>query len=192
MTSRAENVSRTSAAIESATLAELALVGYAGLRVAAVARRAGVATRTVYLHSPQKSQLVHDALRRRATAFAVRVARWRPSAGASAEAILNELVVFHRRSYRSEKRLLETLADGGLPPHSAALLRDLDGVRLRIIQRIMADIAHRGSLRVRTSDATALAHALMAYPTWRLAITGPAGRRAESLIATALRATLLV
>jgi len=191
LSTRAENVARTSAAIDSATLAELADVGYAGLRIAAVARRAGIATRTVYLHAPEKDELVHQALQRRASAFAVRVARWHPTAGIAAEAVLDELVVFHRRSYRSEKRLLETLVDGGLPPRSSAVLRQLDAVRLRIIQRTMTDLSHRGALRVRPSDATALAHALMAYPTWRLAVTGPAGRRAESLIAAALRATLL-
>ncbi len=191
MSTRAENVARTAGAIDAATLAELAQVGYAGLRVAAVARRAGVATRTVYLHAPDKDALVHGALQRRAAAFATRVARWRPTAGIAADSVLNELVVFHRRSYRSEKRLLETLVDGGLPPRSSAVLRQLDAVRLRIIQQTMTELGHRGALRVRPSDATALAHALMAYPTWRLAVTGPAGRRAESLIASALRATLL-
>ena len=38
----------------------------------------------------------------------------------------------------------------------------------------MSDLAHRGALSIRTLDAVALAHALLSYPTWRTALTGPA------------------
>ena len=43
----------------------------------------------------------------------------------------------------------------------------------------------------RPSDAIALAHALLSYPTWRTALTGPGRRRAPRLIYSALRSALL-
>jgi hypothetical protein len=46
-------------------------------------------------------------------------------------------------------------------------------------------------LRVRVAEAIALAHALLSYPTWRTALTGPAGRRAPRFVAAALRSALL-
>ena len=73
----------------------------------------------------------------------------------------------------------------------AALLRELDGVRLASITRTINDLARRGGLRVRPSDAIALSHALLSYPTWRTALTGPGRRRAPRLIYSALRSALL-
>jgi hypothetical protein len=102
------------------------------------------------------------------------------------------MVALHEREYRGESALLlETLVDGALPRAVARLLRDLDGVRLAVITRVMNDLAHRGALRVRTQDAIALAHALLSYPTWRTALTGPARRRAPRLVASALRSAVL-
>ena len=187
---RARKVARTSAAIETAALREVSRRGYHALRMTDVARRAHVAPRTLYLHAPSKERLVEQALRRRAAAQIARVERWRPRSE-SAVAILNELVALHEREYRQESVLLETLVDGALPPAAAAALRDLDGVRLALITRTMGDLARRGALRVRVGDAIALAHALLSYPTWRTALTGPARRRAPRLVAAALRSTVL-
>lgn len=187
---RARSVARTSAAIETATLREVARRGYHALRVTDVARRAHVAPRTVYLHAPSKERLVEQALRRRAAAQIARVERWRPRSEA-AVSVLNELVALHEREYRAESVLLETLVDGALPPVAAAPLRDLDNVRLAIITRTMNDLSRRGALRVRVGDAIALAHALLSYPTWRTALTGPARRRAPRLVAAALRSAVL-
>ena len=155
-----------------------------------VARRAHVAPRTLYLHALSKERLVEQALRRRATAQIARVERWRPRSEVP-ESILNELVALHEREYRLESVLLETLVDGALPRAVAAPLRDLDNVRLAIITRTMNDLARRGALRVRAGDAIALAHALLSYPTWRTALTGPARRRAPRLVAAALRSAVL-
>jgi AcrR family transcriptional regulator len=187
---RARKVARTSAAIETAALREVSRRGYHALRMTDVARRAHVAPRTVYLHAASKERLVEQALRRRAAAQIARVERWRPRSE-SPEAILNELVALHEREYRKESVLLETLVDGALPPAAAAALRDLDGVRLALITRTMSDLARRGALRVRVGDAIALAPALLSYPTWRTALTGPARRRAPRLVAAALRSTVL-
>ena len=188
---RARKTARTAVAIENAALREVARRGYPDLRVADVARRAHVSARTVYLHSASKERLVEQALRRRGAALIARVERWRPR-GDTPERILDEMVALHEREYRGESALLlETLVDGALPRAVARLLRDLDTVRLAAITRTMNDLAHRGALRVRTQDAIALAHALLSYPTWRTALTGPARRRAPRLVASALRSSLL-
>ena len=188
---RARRTARTATAIENAALREVARHGYPDLRVTDVARRAHVSTRTVYLHSTSKERLVEQALRRRGAALISRVERWRPR-GDTPEQILDEMVALHEREYRGESSLLlETLVDGALPRAVARLLRDLDGVRLAVIARTMTDLAHRGALRVRTQDAVALAHALLSYPTWRTALTGPARRRAPRLVASALRSAVL-
>ncbi len=187
---RARHAARTATSIELAALREVARRGYPALRVSDIARRARVAPRTVYLHAPSKERLVEQALRRRAAAQIARVERWRPRAE-SPDAILNEIVAFHEREYRAESVLLETLVDGALPRNVAALLKDLDSVRLGAITRTMNDLARRGALRVRAADAIALAHALLSYPTWRTALTGPARRRAPRLVAAALRSAVL-
>lgn len=54
---------RVVASVLSATLAELARVGYATLRLEDVAERAGVAKTTVYRRFPTKTDLVHAAIR---------------------------------------------------------------------------------------------------------------------------------
>ena len=188
---RARQTARTATSIENAALREVARRGYPDLRVTDVARRAHVSSRTVYLHSASKERLVEQALRRRGAALIARVERWRPRSD-TPEAILDEMVALHEREYRGESALLlETLVDGALPKRVAALLRDLDAVRLAVITRTMNDLAHRGALRVRTQDAIALAHALLSYPTWRTALTGPARRRAPRLVASALRSAVL-
>jgi len=188
---RARRTARTATAIESAALREVARRGYPDLRVTDVARRAHVSSRTVYLHSSSKERLIEQALRRRAAALISRVERWRPRSD-TPERILDDMVALHEREYRRESALLlETLVDGALPRRVAALLRELDVVRLAAIARTMNDLAHRGALRVRTQDAIALAHALLSYPTWRTALTGPARRRAPRLVANALRSAVL-
>ena len=187
---RARGRARTRAAIEAATLREAATRGYAGLRMTEVARRAKVAPRTLYLHAPSKERLVEATLRRHADTIVRRVERWQPR-GDTPEGILNELVALHERTYRTESATLETLTSGGVPRDVAEILRDLDAVRLALITRTFDGLARRRVLRVRLTEAIALAHALLAYPTWRTALTGPAGRRAPRLVAAALRSALL-
>ncbi len=188
---RARRTARTATAIENAALREVARRGYPDLRVSDVARRAHVSQRTVYLHASSKERLVEQALRRRGAALIARVEAWRPR-GETPERILDEMVALHEREYRGESALLlETLVDGALPRPVAALLRDLDRVRLAVITRTMNELAYRGALRIRAQDAIALAHALLSYPTWRTALTGPARRRAPRLVAQALRSTVL-
>lgn len=187
---RAVRTERTAAAIEAAALREVSLRGYRALRLDDVARRARVARRTLYLHAPSKERLLERALRGRADGLVRRVERWRPRSE-GAQDVIDDLVGLHARSYRAEKALLDVLLDGGLPRSGALILRELDGVRLAIISRTMADLGRRGALRIRSTDATALAHALLAYPTWRVALTGPAGRHARRVVTAALRTSVL-
>jgi hypothetical protein len=104
--------------------------------------------------------------------------------------MVDDLVALHERTYRTDRQLLEVLAVSGTPG-GADVLNSLDRVRLAIIERTVAALAAVGALRSRPEDAIALAHAMLAYPTWRAALTGPARRRAPRLIAEALKATLL-
>ncbi len=186
---RADARERTATAIERAALRELRIHGYADLRLADVAHRAGVALRTLYLHAPTKQTLVARALRRRAAAIPRRVERWKPP-DAGAAAILDDIVALHERTYRTDRQLLEILVDSGAPG-GAEVLRSLDRVRLRLIERAVAALARIGALRTDSEDAIALAHAMLAFPTWRAALTGPARRRAPRLIADALRSSFL-
>lgn len=187
---RAQAVERSRSAILAATRQELARVGYGALRVAAVARRARVSQRTVYDHFASRAALAEAALRERADALRERVSRWR-TRGTEPDATLDELVSFHARTYREEHALLETLVEGAPPAIARRLLRELDAERLRIIGRTVSQLAGRNGLRVRPAEAVALIHAALAYPAWRIAITGPAGRRAPRLLASALKAALL-
>lgn len=155
-----------------------------------VARRARVSPRTLYLHAPSKQRLIQVTLRRHADAIIRRVERWQPR-GDAPDVILNELVALHERTYRTETATLETLTTGGVPREVAEILRDLDAVRLALITRTLDGLARRRVLRLRAAEAIALAHALLSYPTWRTALTGPAGRRAPRLVAAALRSALL-
>ena len=186
---RAIALELTREAILAAARAQLARVGYAALRMEDVARRARVSRRTVYAHFPTRAVLADAALRERADALRERVARWRPRVG-DAEDVISEIVAFHARSYREEYALMETLSEGA-PQGGRALLRELDAERLRNISRTVQQLAVRGQLRARALDATALIHAALSYPAWRVALTGPAGRRAPRIIATALKAALL-
>jgi len=49
----------------------------------------------------------------------------------------------------------------------------------------------QGGLAIASRDAVALIHTALSYPTWRVALTGPGGRRAPRLIASMLKAALL-
>lgn len=186
---RAVALERTREAILAAARAQLARVGYAALRVEDVARRGRVSRRTVYAHFPTRAILAEAALAERADALRDRVARWRPRS-AEAATVLDEIVAFHSRSYREEYALMETLSEGA-PESGRRLLRDLDAERLRNIARTVQAISARGDLRVGAREATALIHTLLSYPAWRVALTGPGGRRAPRMIASALKAALL-
>lgn len=188
--SRALARERTRAAILAAARRELARAGYRRIRVGDIARRARVSRRTVYAHFRGLAALANAALSEPVDALRERVARWRPRSS-DAEAVLDEIVSFHARTYHEEHALLETLMDTTTGESARLLLRELDAERLRSISAVLQALAANGRLRMRPADATALVHAALAYPAWRVALTGPAGRRAPRLIATMLKAALL-
>jgi AcrR family transcriptional regulator len=187
MRRRAVTVARTRDAILAAARGRLARVGYTALRVDDVARRARVSRRTVYAHFPSRATLADAALEERVGALRERVARWRPRS-ADGPAVVDEIVGFHARSYREEYALMETLSEGA-PESARRLLRELDAERLRSISRSLQAIS--GQLRLPPRDAGALIHTTLSYPAWRVALTGPAGRRAPRLIASMLKSALL-
>jgi AcrR family transcriptional regulator len=184
---RAAAMERTRDAILAAARARLARVGYAALRVDDVAKRARVSRRTVYAHFGSREVLADAALAERVAALRERVARWHPRAN-DASAVLDEVIAFHARSYREEYALMETLSEGA-PESGRRLLRELDAERLRTIARTVQTIASQ--LRISPRDAGALIHTALSYPAWRVALTGPAGRRAPRLLASMLKAALL-
>lgn len=184
---RAAQLQRTREAILAAARGRLARVGYAALRVDDVARRARVSRRTVYAHFPSRAVLADAALRERVNALRDRVARWHPRSSDPAAA-LDEIIAFHARSYREEYALMETLSEGA-PEAGRDLLRELDAERLRTITRSVQVLSDQ--LHIASRDAIALIHASLSYPAWRVALTGPAGRRAPRLLAAMLKAALL-
>src|SRR3989441_12112792 len=187
MRKRALEMERTREAILAAARARLARVGYGALRVDDVARRARVSRRTVYAHFPSRSILADAALSERVTALRERVARWHPRS-AEPGAVLDEIIAFHARSYREEYALMETLSQGA-PEGGRRLLRELDAERLRTTARSVQTVS--GQLRLAARDAVALIPATLSSPAWRVALTGPAGRRAPRLIGSMLKAALL-
>jgi AcrR family transcriptional regulator len=184
---RAAAMERTRESILAAARARLARVGYAALRVDDVAKRARVSRRTVYAHFRSRETLADAALAQRVSALRDRVARWHPRSN-DANAVLDEMIAFHARSYREEYALMETLSEGA-PESGRRLLRELDAERLRTIARTVQSMA--AQLRMAPRDAGALIHATLSYPAWRVALTGPAGRRAPRLLAAMLKAALL-
>lgn len=184
---RADDMERTREAILAAARSRLARVGYGQLRVDDVARRARVSRRTVYAHFRSRSILAEAALTERVAGLRDRVGRWHPRS-TDAAAVLDEVIAFHARSYREEYALMETLSEGA-PESGRRLLRELDAERLRTITRTVQTIA--GQLRLAPRDAGALIHTALSYPAWRVALTGPAGRRAPRLIGSMLKAALL-
>jgi AcrR family transcriptional regulator len=141
----------------------------------------------VYAHFRSRELLADAALAERVAALRERVARWHPRS-TDGPAVLDEVIAFHARSYREEYALMETLSEGA-PESGRRLLRELDAERLRTIARTVQTIA--GQLRIAPRDAGALIHTALSYPAWRVALTGPAGRRAPRLLASMLKSALL-
>lgn len=97
--------------ILSATLAIVAEHGYAGCSVAAVARRAGVATGSVYRHFPAKADLVAEVFRTAAQREVEAVARAAALELTAAEAIAAVIKTFARRALRAPRMAYALLAE---------------------------------------------------------------------------------
>lgn len=125
--------------IVAAATMQLAEHGYAGLSVAAVAERAGVATGTVYNHVPGKTELVAEV-------FRAVVAREVAAVEASVEAVRGDtraevtafVETFARRALRSRRLAYALLAEPVDPA--------IDALRLEFrlaFRRVAADVINR-------------------------------------------------
>ncbi|MDN3355156.1 TetR/AcrR family transcriptional regulator [Actinomadura sp. DC4] len=97
--------------ILSAALAIVAEHGYAGCSVAAVARRAGVATGSVYRHFPAKADLVAEVFRTASQREVDAVARAASLELTPAEAVAAVIETFTGRALRSPRMAYALLAE---------------------------------------------------------------------------------
>lgn len=97
--------------IVSAALAIVAEHGYAGCSMAAVARRAGVATGSVYRHFPAKADLVAEVFRTAAQREVDAVARAAALELTAAEAIAAVIKTFAGRAMRAPRMAYALLAE---------------------------------------------------------------------------------
>jgi AcrR family transcriptional regulator len=98
-----------------AALDQLAEGGYASAGVAIVARRAGVATGSVYRHFPSKADLFAEVFRR--------AAQREVDAVAAAEDVASAVEVFVRRAFRAPARAYALIAEPVDPAVEAERLR---------------------------------------------------------------------
>jgi AcrR family transcriptional regulator len=111
-TSRTE--ARLTALREGILAAALAIVaerGYAGCSVAAVARRAGVATGSVYRHFPAKAELVAEVFRTASQREVDAVTRAVALEATAAEAVAAGVETFAGRALRSPRMAYALLAE---------------------------------------------------------------------------------
>lgn len=97
--------------ILSAALAIVAEHGYAGCSVAAVARRAGVATGSVYRHFPAKADLVAEVFRSASQREVDAVARAASLERGAAEAVAAVIETFAGRALRAPRMAYALLAE---------------------------------------------------------------------------------
>jgi AcrR family transcriptional regulator len=97
--------------ILSAALAIVAERGYAGCSVSAVARRAGVATGSVYRHFPAKTDLVAEVFRTASQREVDAVARAAALERTAAEAVAAVIETFAGRAMRAPRMAYALLAE---------------------------------------------------------------------------------
>jgi AcrR family transcriptional regulator len=97
--------------ILSAALAIVAEHGYAGCSVSAVARRAGVATGSVYRHFPAKTDLVAEVFRTASQREVDAVARAAALERTAAEAVAAVIETFAGRALRAPRMAYALLAE---------------------------------------------------------------------------------
>jgi AcrR family transcriptional regulator len=125
--------------ILTAALAIVAEQGYAGCSVAAVARRAGVATGSVYRHFPAKADLVAEVFRTASQREVDAFARAASLEGSAAEAIAAVIETFAGRALRAPRLAYALLAEPADPA--------VDAERLtfrRAYAEVFAGIVERG------------------------------------------------
>jgi AcrR family transcriptional regulator len=133
---------RLSASRDRIRAAALALVsehGYAGCSIAAVARRAGVATGSVYRHFPAKADLVAEVFRVASQREVDAFARAASLEGSAAEGIAAVIETFAGRALRAPRMAFALLAEPVDPAVDAERL-----VFRRAYAAVLADLIRRG------------------------------------------------
>ncbi|GAA0325729.1 TetR/AcrR family transcriptional regulator [Actinoallomurus spadix] len=125
--------------IRAAALAVVAERGYAGFSIAAVARRAGVATGSVYRHFPSKSELVAEVFRVASQREVDAFARAASPARTAAEDLAAVIGTFARRALRAPRIAYALLAEPVDPAVDAERL-----VFRRAYAAVLAGLISRG------------------------------------------------
>lgn len=125
--------------ILAAALALVAEHGYAGCSVAAVARRAGMATGSVYRHFPAKADLVAEVFRSASQREVDAFARAASLEGSAAEGVAAVIETFAGRALRAPRLAYALLAEPADPAVDAERL-----VFRRAYAAVIARIVARG------------------------------------------------
>ncbi|MCO5970519.1 TetR/AcrR family transcriptional regulator [Actinoallomurus soli] len=125
--------------IRAAALAVVAEQGYAGCSIAAVARRAGVATGSVYRHFPSKSDLVAEVFRVASQREVDAFTRAASPDRAAAESVAAVIETFAGRALRAPRMAYALLAEPVDPSVDAERL-----VFRRAYAAVLAEIISRG------------------------------------------------
>ena len=148
---------QTRAAIVRAALELVAQGGYREAQVAAVAKRAGVATGTVYRHFPSKADLFAEVFRVASQHEVDAVAQAAADAGASATAKLAAAAeTFARRALRGRRLAWALLAEPVDPAVEAERLQ-FRRAYAAVFERAIADGVLRGELPPQDPAFTATA-----------------------------------
>jgi AcrR family transcriptional regulator len=150
---RAQQSEARREAILTAALAEFAARGFAATRLDDVARRAGVAKGTIYLHFQDKEDLFQELIRSALSPF-VMILEAAPRADLSLRALAEQLVqVFVREVYGTRRKdvIRLVLAEGRRFPKVAEFYyREVVGRAIVVIRELVGQAIARGEIR---SDA---------------------------------------
>jgi len=176
-------------AILKAAIALLTEHGYAGSSVAAVARRAGVATGTVYRHFPSKADLVTEVFRTAAGREANAVAAAVRQPGEVLDRITAVIETFAGRAFKAPRLAYALLAEPVDPAVDEERLVFRRAYR-DLVAATVADGIRAGVLPPQNPDVTAaaLVGAIAEALVGPLAAGTPAPDTIPSLITFALRA----
>jgi AcrR family transcriptional regulator len=153
----AANRERTRERIVQAAIDQLADGGYASAGVAAVARRAGVATGSVYRHFPSKAELFAEVFRRASQREVDALAAALPDDGRpAAERIGAGVELFARRALAAPTRAWALIAEPVDPAVDAERLAFRRAYR-DLFERVLRDGVERGELAPHDSQTVAAA-----------------------------------
>ncbi len=159
--SRSEKKASTRAALKKAALACFAELGFRDAQIGDIARRAGVAHGTFYVHFASKEELVDELLAEFNRALVERLERaWREQDAADPRATARRLAEICLDHWRRERELLAAFAERAGAAASLPALRD--GINPPVADFLAArlrDLAAAGGAPLPQADL--VAHALL-------------------------------